>query len=120
MSSTLDKGRSVAKQAEGYVGFALGGLGGFNAHGVGFLQAARKLGVKPAIITCTSGMVAWTARWLDGEDLEPLIMAQIQENTKFPPSLDWLNALWIVWFGDPGILRPALPEYWVRWLTPMT
>ena len=111
--------RTVAKQADGNVGFALGGLGGFNAHGVGFLQAARKLGVKPAIITCTSGMVEWTARWLDGEDLEPLILEQIREDNKFPPSLDLLNALWIVWFGDPGILRPALPEYWARWLMPL-
>ncbi len=120
MSSTSNKSISEAKQAEDNVGFALGGLGGFNAHGVGFLQAARKLGVKPTIITCTSGMVAWVARWLDGEDLEPLIMTQIQESTKFPPSIDWLNTLWIAWFGDPGIFRPAVPEYWGHWLTPMT
>jgi hypothetical protein len=102
------------------IGFALGGLGGFNAHGVGFLQAARKAGVTPAIITCTSGMVAWAARWLAGEDLEPLIMTQVQQDTKFPPSLDWLNALWILWFGDPGICRPALGEYFARWLTPIS
>jgi hypothetical protein len=102
------------------IGFALGGLGGFNGYGVGFLQAARKLGVKPSVITCTSGMIAWVARWLDGEDLEPLLMEQIREDTKFPPSFDWLNALWIAWFGDPGIFRPAVPEYWARWFTPMT
>ncbi|HYD31706.1 MAG TPA: hypothetical protein VEB64_12750 [Azospirillaceae bacterium] len=110
----------MAKQAAGKVGFALGGLGGFNAHGVGFLQAARKLGVTPSMITCTSGMIGWTARWLDGEDLEPQLMEQVREDNKFPPPMDWLNTLWIAWFGDPGIFRPAVQEYWSRWLTPMT
>ncbi len=110
----------VAKPALGDIGFALGGLGGFNAYGVGFLQAARNLGVKPSIITCASGMIGWVARWLDGDDLEDLLKAQIQESTWFPPSLDWLNTMWIAWFGDPGIFRTAVPEYWARWLTPMT
>jgi hypothetical protein len=67
------KDMAVTKPAEGKVGFALGGLGGFNAYGVGFLQAARQLQVAPDIITCTRGMIAWAARWLDGEDLGPLI-----------------------------------------------
>ena len=120
MSPASNKDILVAKPAQGYIGFALGGLGGFNAYGVGFLQAARKLGVKPSFITCTSGMIAWVARWLDGEDLEPSLTTQIQESTKFPPSLDWLNTLRIAWFGSPGIFRPALPEYLARWLTPMT
>ncbi|HEV7370779.1 hypothetical protein [Arenibaculum sp.] len=98
--------------------FAFGGLGGFNAHGVGFLEAARELDVRPSIITCTSGMIDWVARWLDGEELLPLLRQQIQRSNKFPVPLDWMNSLWISWFGDPGIFRPAVPEYWRRWMTP--
>lgn len=74
------------------IGFALGGLGGFNAHGVGFLQTASKLGVKPAIISCTSGMVAWTARWLNGEDLEPLLLKQIEERLRVSNSAGVFSA----------------------------
>jgi hypothetical protein len=88
MSPASKKDLVEAEPTPATIGFALGGLGGFNGYGVGFLQAARTLGVKPAIITCTSGMIAWVARWLDGEDLEPLLLAQIQESTKFPPSLE--------------------------------
>jgi hypothetical protein len=35
--------------------FALAGLGGFNAHGAGFLAAATKWGVTPELVTATSG-----------------------------------------------------------------
>lgn len=110
----------MAKQVAGKVGFALGGLGGFNAHGVGFLQAARKLGVQPSIITCTSGMIGWVAEWLEGKDLEPDLLKQIASDNKFPPPFDWLNTLWISWFGDPGVFRPAVNEYWARWFSPLT
>jgi hypothetical protein len=106
--------------SSGKCAFAFGGLGGFNAHGVGFLDAARKLDVRPSIITCTSGMIDWVARWLDGEDLLPLLRKQVERSNRFPPPLDWMNSLWISWFGDPGIFRPAVPEYWRRWMTPIT
>ncbi|MGZ3625756.1 MAG: hypothetical protein ACXVDN_22050 [Ktedonobacteraceae bacterium] len=116
MVTTLEKNKKKGK-----VGFALGGLGGFNAFGCGFLQAARQLPVTPDIITCTSGMIGWLAKWLDGEDLEHLILEQYQKDTRFPPSLDWLNSLSMVTlFGSSGLMRPAWPEYWARWLTPMT
>ena len=35
--------------------FALAGLGGFNAHGAGFLQAARDNEMEPDLVTATSG-----------------------------------------------------------------
>jgi hypothetical protein len=38
------------------IAFALAGLGGFNAHGAGFLTAARELGVSPDVVTATSGL----------------------------------------------------------------
>lgn len=100
------------------VAFALGGLGGFNAHSAGFLNAAKELGVKPSFITCTSGTIEWAALYLEGADLKAKIEEQIREDTKFGPPLEWLNSLWIGMFGDPGISRPAIPEYWHRWLTP--
>lgn len=120
MLNASEKDMAVTKPAKGKVGFALGGLGGFNAYGVGFLQAARQLQVAPDIITCTSGMIAWAARWLDGEDLEPLILEKCQQETRFPPSLGWLNMLSVALFGSAGVSRSALPEYWARLLTPMT
>ena len=120
MTNASDNNTALTTPANGKVGFALGGLGGFNAYGVGFLQAARQLQVTPDIITCTSGMIAWAARWLDGEDLEPLILEKCQEDSRFPPSLGWLNMLSVALLGSSGIARSALPEYLARLLTPMT
>jgi hypothetical protein len=99
--------------------FAFGGLGGFNAHGVGFLEAARLLGVRPSIITCTSGMIDWVARWLDGEDLLPRLQKQIDRSNRFPAPFDWMNSLTIASWGDPGVFRPAVQEYWSRLLSPL-
>ncbi len=48
---------------------ALGGLGGGNAFGAGVLTALTDLDIYPDVITCTSGMVAWTALYLAGADL---------------------------------------------------
>ncbi|MFW5641249.1 MAG: cyclic nucleotide-binding domain-containing protein [Roseicyclus sp.] len=50
--------------------FALGGLGGGNAFGAGVLRALTDLDIYPDVITCTSGMVAWTALYLAGVDLK--------------------------------------------------
>ena len=120
MANVSENDTAVTQPAQGKVGFALGGLGGFNAYGVGFLQAARQLRVMPDIITCTSGMIAWAARWLDGEDLEPLILEKCEQDTKFPPSLGWLNMLSVALFGSSGASRSALPEYLARLLTPLS
>jgi hypothetical protein len=50
--------------------FALAGLGGFNAHGAGFLTAARDCKVKPTLITATSGQIVVLADWLQGKDVK--------------------------------------------------
>ena len=47
------------------VAFALGGLGGSNSHGVGFLAAAQEAKVNPALISCTSGQIHWVAAFLE-------------------------------------------------------
>jgi hypothetical protein len=70
MSAAQEGAMPASKQAGDEVGFASGGLGGFNACGIGFLQATSSLKVKPAIITYTSGMIYWTAKWVYGEDGE--------------------------------------------------
>jgi hypothetical protein len=47
--------------------FALAGLGGFNAHGAGFLQAALDNRYKPDLVTVTSGQILVLANYLAGK-----------------------------------------------------
>jgi len=42
------------------------GLGGFNAHSAGFLTAVGELGVKPDLVTATSGQIIILGEWLRG------------------------------------------------------
>jgi hypothetical protein len=44
--------------------FALAGLGGFNAHGAGFLTAASACEVVPDLVTATSGQIVVLVAWL--------------------------------------------------------
>ena len=108
------------------IAFALTGLGGSNAFGVGFLQAALDHGVDPAIISCTSGMIYWTWRYLEAKKL-PVeqqrdclrleLEATIRQAQPFPPALDVLNNLYMNAFGVPGIFRWARSEYFQRFFT---
>lgn len=102
------------------IGFALGGLGGFNAHGVGFLEAAKRKGIVPDMITCTSGMIYWTAKYLEDEDLEKLLLEQVKASNNYPPPFQWMNLMSLGWMGTPGVFRPAVIEYWKRWMSPMS
>ena len=52
--------------AETKLAFALAGLGGFNAHGAGFLQAARDNNIEPDLVTATSGQIVVLAAYLKG------------------------------------------------------
>lgn len=108
------------------VAFALTGLGGSNAFGAGFLQAAMDYGVRPRIITCTSGMIYWTWRYLVAQRMPPgarkgLLRREmeqlIREAEPFPGSLDLLNTLWMMTAGVPGIFRWAHAEQMTRLLT---
>lgn len=91
--------------------FALAGLGGFNAHGAGFLAAASKCGVVPDMVTATSGQIAVLADWLMGKDLEKaLIIPQLEH--------DKLAQMGVMFSGDPGIFRPAYLESINRWFSP--
>lgn len=90
--------------ADAHLAFALAGLGGFNAHGAGFLAAARDKAIVPDLITATSGQIAVLAAYLNGEsDLKAhLIDPKIENNP--------LAQLKILLFGYPGVFEPAWTE----------
>jgi hypothetical protein len=91
--------------------FALAGLGGFNAHGAGFLAAASESKVMPDLVTATSGQIIVLADWLQGKNLEQsLVIPELEHNTMAQAA--------IAVCGDPGIFRPAYLEALRRWLTP--
>ena len=91
--------------------FALAGLGGFNAHGAGFLAAASKCNVVPDLVTATSGQIIVLADWLQDKDLEKsLVIPELEHNP--------MAQLAIAFSGDPVVFRPAYPEMLERWLRP--
>ena len=84
--------------------FALAGLGGFNAHGAGFLQAARDNQVEPDLVTATSGQIVVLAAYLRGEpDLKNGLIDKSIEENPFAP-------LQIALLGYPGVFEPAVAE----------
>ncbi|MGE5156502.1 MAG: hypothetical protein ACM3OF_00005, partial [Gemmatimonas sp.] len=89
------------------VAFALAGLGGFNAHGAGFLAAAKKWSVKPELVTATSGQILVLADWLSGKDLRESVITRERESNP-------LAQLQTMLFGYPGVFRPAYPEALAR------
>lgn len=92
--------------------FALAGLGGFNAHGAGFLQAARDNEIEPDLVTATSGQIVVLAAYLKGaKDLKKgLIDKPLEDNP--------LAQLQIALLGYPGVFEPAVAEAVARILTP--
>lgn len=107
----------MAARNQSNITFALGGIGGSNGHGAGFLHAAQKAGKKPTHLSCTSGMIYWTWRWLEGHDLEQEFRESVDDPRSafwrtLPPSLlrSWAAYL----YGGEGIFRPAIPEYFTR------
>ena len=64
--------------------FALAGLGGFNAHGAGFLQAARDNEIEPDLVTATSGQIVVLAAYLKGaKDLKKGLIDKALEDNPF-------------------------------------
>jgi hypothetical protein len=92
--------------------FALAGLGGFNAHGAGFLAAASKRQVVPDIITATSGQIVVVSDWLQGKNLETALVDP--ELAKSP-----LAQLAVALYGESGIFQPAYRDAIMRWWTPL-
>ncbi|WP_024513783.1 hypothetical protein [Bradyrhizobium sp. Tv2a-2] len=83
--------------------FALAGLGGFNAHGAGFLAAARACGVEPELVTATSGQIPVLADWFAGKDLRASLISPGQDGNP-------LAQLQMAFLGYRGVFRPAYPE----------
>jgi hypothetical protein len=86
------------------IAFALAGLGGFNAHGAGFLAACTKWGVHPELVTATSGQILVLADWLRDPHAPLISFAQG----------DPLTQARTVLFGYPGVFRPAYGEALAR------
>ena len=91
------------------VAMALGGLGGFNAHDAGVLAAAHECGLKPDIITCTSGAIFWTHLFLTNPGG---IRAEVVQQAA---AVRGANALEVAALGYPGVFRQAYASYWRRW-----
>jgi hypothetical protein len=101
------------------IAFALGGLAGSNAHGVGFLAAAHECAVTPDIISCTSGMIYWVWRYLvDPRNFADEFIDAIERAAPYP--FRWQNLWHLAAFGVPGVFRPAGLEWWARMLKPLT
>src|SRR6202049_2257977 len=93
------------------VAFALAGLGGFNAHGAGFLAAASMHSVVPDLVTATSGQIIVLADWLRKRDLRASLIDPGRQNNPFAQ----LNT---ALFGYPGVFEPAYWQTIGRWWTP--
>jgi hypothetical protein len=92
--------------------FALAGLGGFNAHGAGFLQAARDNHYEPDLVTATSGQIAVLAAYLENQpDLRTGLIDLEREK-------DPLSQLETALLGLPGVFRPAYREMFARFFKP--
>ena len=74
----------------------------------GFLTAAREFGVKPDLVTATSGQIIVLGEWLRGTDLKNFLI----DTSRLQGPIGTLLTACI---GDPGIFRAAVPEYWRRW-----
>lgn len=100
------------------IAFALGGLAGNNAHGAGFLQAALDEGVKPRMISCTSGQIRWAYEFLRdpaerGGDLRTLQAEAIQRAG--PTGNKTLDSMFRMVFGIPGVMKIDWAGYLGDW-----
>ena len=91
--------------------FALAGLGGFNAHGAGFLDTVAECNVVPDLVTATSGQIVLLCEWLQGKKLRDLIINAKLEH-------DPVGQATVGLAGYPGVFRPAYMEAFTRWLIP--
>ncbi len=96
------------------VAFALGGLGGSNSHGVGFLAAAREAKLEPSMISCTSGQIHWVAAYLNNENLEEKLAEQIALMPKLPEPFSLLSGLPLAIRGLPGVFKPAFSQQMIE------
>lgn len=87
--STLPIGRATM-HLDPRIAVALGGLGGNNAHGAGFLEALRRSGKLPQVISCTSGQLYWVAKFLLGHD----ILVNFEERLRYFQPFHYFYSPW--------------------------
>ena len=97
------------------VAFALAGLSGNNAFGAGVVQAAYDAGVRPDLISCTSGQLLWVHRYLLAcrtAPRGPLLRQELENDIKEynPTGVEVFDSLWFGIMGKPGEFRPTLLE----------
>jgi hypothetical protein len=83
------------------LGLALGGLGGYNMHGAGILEALDERGVKPSLVSATSGQILVVAAWLEGENPSETLERETGNG---------VSPLSMAIGGRPGTFRPATME----------
>jgi len=89
---------------------AVGGLAGNNAHGAGFLEALRRSGKVPQIVSCTSGQILHVAEWLKGTDLQVYFENAMKQTQPFG---EWTDANLIYKQISAGtqVIRPSVFEF---------
>lgn len=92
------------------VAFALGGLAGNNAHGVGFLQAMLDKRVEPEIISCTSGQIFWLAKYLEEKKGSCDLSIEMEKHVIKEENIDF-NRINLALFGKKDVFRFAYQEY---------
>ena len=101
------------------VAFALGGLAGNNAHGAGFLHAALKAGVRPRMISCTSGQTRNVYHYLKILGGEPGDLRQLFKDEVDAMSVCGIKVADMIrlgFTGLPGVFRPAWCGFFFDWL----
>lgn len=101
------------------VAFAIGGLGGNNAFGAGFLQEALDNDIEPAMITCTSGQIWWVSKYVQAAKQKVTVRPSAylrKEMEKFIESTEPyhqrdLDMLYMNLHGKEGMMRTAFPEF---------
>lgn len=88
---------------------ALGGLAGNNAHGAGFLEALRRSGKMPQMVTCTSGQILHVAKWLQGVDIQAFFEESMAQTQPFGNWLD-ANLIYKQLSANSQVIRPATSE----------
>jgi len=98
---------------------ALGGLAGNNAHGAGFLEALRRSGKRPQMVTCTSGQILHVAKWLQGVDMGAFFEESMRTTQPFGTWLD-ANLIYKQVSANSQVIRPSTSEFPMDVLGAMT
>jgi PAS domain-containing protein len=89
---------------------AVGGLAGNNAHGAGFLEALRRSGKVPQLVSCTSGQILHVAEWLKGTDIQAYFENAMKTTQPFGQWTD-ANLIYKQMSAGAQLIRPSVFEF---------